>query len=771
MINASLGLKANKFLRKTALAAAVSLLSPTAVLANDSFMLEEIIVTAQKREQSLQDVPVSVSAVAGEKITESGITNLESLSSYVPNLKIHEGPTEVGIFIRGLGSGNNQGFEQSVGMFIDGVYAGKARQFQAPFLDVGVVEVLRGPQGTLFGKNTIAGSITINTARPTEELEATLQTDYELEYGDQSHELVLSGPLTDTLGARAALRYTESNGYMDNTLQDRDEVQSSGVVGRFSLVWNPSDELEIFLKYEKGDVENDGRNSRLDDTATYGPLLSIADPDYSTDAFHRSTSVAESADVDSESLTLNLNYDLGGHELTWIAAYSEYFAADRFDADFSPVDINTVLFDQEYEQVSHELRLTSDMGESIDYILGVYYQSNDFDTHRNLGLVPANLGVPFPADLGINLLFGQETETYAAFGSVSWHPSEVLHWTLGLRYTIEEKEAERHFRYTEYLTDTPLAEVLPPQLAVPGGMILMANNLFEHDISDDRRSENLSPSLKVQYDLTPDLMLYASLSKAFKSGGFSEAGSTGANPGEYNPQVGPAVFEFDEEEALAFEIGGKSTLLNGAATLNFALFRTEYDDLQVSSYEGVEFVVGNAAEAVSQGLEIDGVIRLTEALTLSSSLAYLDASYENYSTAPCSAVQIAVSEDGLGCTQDLSGEPLAHAPEWSVNVALDHMMPLTDNLELYSHIDLAYSDEHYLASDLDVRSLEDAHTIVNARIALRHSEGNWEVALLGKNLSDEEVRTMTGDPSFLPGAQLAMMDAPRTVALQFKLSL
>jgi len=254
-------------------------------------------------------------------------------------------------------------------------------------------------------------------------------------------------------------------------------------------------------------------------------------------------------------------------------------------------------------------------------------------------------------------------------------------------------------------------------------------------------------------------MLYTSLSKAFKSGGYSESGT--------NADLD--AFEFDEEEVVALEIGGKTTLLDGAATLNFAVFRTEYDDLQVSAYDGVSFIVDNAAKAISQGIEVDGVVRLTEALTMNASMAYLDASYDEYDSAGCNAAQIAV--DGPSCTQDLGGKTLAHAPEWTANVGLDHQIALGDNLELFSHIDFAYSDESYLSADLDESGLEDAHTTVNARVALSSAEGNWEVALLGKNLTDETIRTFVGDASFLTGAQFTFMDAPRTVAIQVKLAL
>ncbi len=760
--------------KKTALVSAVAMATSFSAVANDALMLEEVIVTAQKREQSLQEVPVSVSAVSGDQISNSGMTNLTDLSSYVPNLKINEGPTENGIYIRGLGSGENQGFEQSVGMFVDGVYAGKARQFQAPFLDVGSVEVLRGPQGTLYGKNTIAGSITITSAKPTDEVEASFMTEYEFEEGGQTTEAMASGPLAENLAGRIALRYTEADGFMDNTLQDEEETDVNALAGRVSLLWTPSDELDVLFKYESANTETAGKNNRLVDAGPYLAVYQAMDPNFAIDEYQRSTSDAESMDVDSESFTLNVNYDLGSHELTSITAYSTFEADDVFDADFSPADVISVKLNQEYEQVSQEFRLTSELGDKFDYIAGVYYQNSEFDTDRLLGagaltaalaadLWPLGYTGALAGTTGFNSQFSQKSETYAVFGSLSWHPTDDMHWTLGLRYSKEEKEAERSLLITEYLGTTAQTD---PAAVLDMNILGISNHSVEGDHSD----ENLSPSLKFQYDLNSDVMLYASLSKAFKSGGYSEAGTTGENAGEYHPiTANPTTFGFDQEEALAFEVGGKTTLLDGAAVLNFALFRTEYDDLQVSAYDGVSFVVGNAAQAISQGVEIDGMIRLTESLTMTGSMAYLDATYDEYADAGCTYAQSVVTP--VGCTQDLGDETLANAPEWTANLAFDHVMSLSDNLELMSHIDFNYTDDQYLASDLDERSLQDAYTLINARVALSNSEGSWEVALLGKNLTDKEYFTMMSDSGFQDGAFFGFTGAPRTVAIQVKFAM
>jgi len=737
---------------------AVALSMPALAFAESALMLEEVIVTAQKREQSLQEVPVSVNAVSGEAISDGGIANLEGLSAQVPNLTIHEGPNSNGIFIRGLGSGNNEGFEQSVGMFVDGIYAGKAQQFQAAFMDVAGVEVLRGPQGTLFGKNTIAGALTITSAKPSEELEASVQSTYEPEYGTSMTEAVLSGPVTDTLSGRIALRHNETDGYLYNTLQNDDELNNSSDTGRVSLLWEASDDAEVYFKYEKGDSVAHGRNSRLDDSGSYEAGLLAADPNYKIDESQRSTSVDETLDINSQSATLQVDYALDEHELTLITGFSEYDARDVFDADFSAIDSAAVDRYNDFSQLSQEVRLTSELGNEIDYIVGLYYQTTDYLTDSQLGVKALGQA------LGLRTYMDQTTDTFAAFGSLSYHPAEDLHLTFGLRYTKEEKQATRELTYTEYLSN----DAATGFTAVLAGLALPAQGFYEHEVSGERTSENWSPSVKVSYDLNNDVMLYASLSQAFKSGGFNALGGKGENVGEYPAGGSPASFEFGEEEALALELGGKTTLLDGAATLNFALFRTEYSDLQVSAFENASFVVGNAGEAISQGLEVDGVVRLTESLTLNGSMAYLDATYSSYANAGCTYAQSLAQP--VNCTQDLGGSDLANAPEFSANLGLEHVASLTERFDLVSHLGLTYSGEHYIASDLDERSLEKAHTIVNGRLGLMDKDGRFDIALIGKNLTNEVVRTFVGDPFSMPGAQFAFYGEPRTLAVQLKVS-
>ena len=798
--------RADNSIQKTALALAVSLtipaLSMSVAQADDRFLLEEIIVTAQKREQSLQDVPVSVSVVTGDAIGKAGMSNLDELSTHVPNLSITEGSQNTTISIRGLGSGINQGFEQSVGMFIDGIYAGRDRQFRAPFLDVAAVEVLRGPQGTLFGKNTIAGALNLTTAKPSEEFEASVRTSYQPEHDEYSVEGVVSGGIAENLYGRLAVKQAESDGYVENTLTDRDGPSKVETVIRGTLVWEPADDLSITTKYETARFDVGGEANTVDQSGGWDALFEVADPAYNgSDHYSRSAS-EEYSNNNNESLTVTIDYDIGEYTLTSITGYSAYNYVDVQDIDFTPLEVLTQNQRQDFDQWSQEIRIASPLSDTFDFVTGLYYQTSDLQHHRRLDADIAPLAGAVPAMVEVNgnalplntaniadLLevatfaapplsptnksaailvselngleasrvgdYQQDSETWAVFGQGTWHVKENLHVTLGLRYTKESKEAQRSLYLSGYGTETALDPV------TDAGKIGLQNaifNAFDFDIQDGKTVENFSPSFKAQYDLSDEVMLYTSVSKAFKSGGFGESGSIDK-------------FEFDDEEALAFEVGGKLRIMDGRGSLNFALFHTVYEDLQVSAFVGDAFVVDNAAEATSQGVEVDGVFRVTEALTMTASMAYLDATYDEFSNASCSMAQVQASGGSARtCQQDLQGETLAYAPEWSANIGLNHIANVGDNLELHSNLNLNYVDEQYLAQDLDEHTLEESHLTVNARVALGDMDGNWELALVGKNLTDEEIRTFSNDIPLMDGALFSYVAPPRTVAVQFNLA-
>lgn len=742
-----------KLIQRHTMALTVSSLLAVTAQAESNLVLEEVVVTAQKRAGSLQDVPIAVSAMSGEKIGDAGIQKIEDLSAYIPNFSMTESAIGNVVFIRGIGSGINQGFEQSVGMFIDGIYAGRSQQFRGPFLDMERVEVLKGPQGTLFGKNTIAGAVNIATAKPTDEFESSVSALYEPEHGEKETVLMLSGPLTDNLSGRLAVKIATFDGYLENVITGDDEAEREENVIRGTLRWTPTDNLEVVTKLENGNYDVNGRTTQITSTDGVFAGINLGDAintlwgtveDGELNDMKASLAFQdEQTNTDYDNFTITVNYDIGNHTLTSITGYSAYDYFEYTDADFSALRVLDTSFDQEFDQFSQELRLVSPSGENFDYIAGLYYQQSELD---NLGLTPVNLaevGLAAPA-FNRNRTFQQESDTWAVFAQGTWNIGEALRVTAGLRYASEQKDVMQSVYAGDFLS----ADANPALAPVMGGVIGDVEHVY-----DESRSENsLTPMVNMQYDINYNIMLYVSATKGFKGGGFNEAEGSGDL----------SRFEFEEEEATAFELGSKMSLLGGAAELNAALFYTEYENRQVSSFEGVNFVVGNAAQSTSRGLELDGRWRASERVTLTAAMAYLDSTFDEFEGAAVTAAQKALGQT----TQDLSGKVTEFAPEWSANISAEYRSPVGESLELVLQVDANYSDDYYYAQDLDEAEHQDAFTKWNARIQLGDYDGRWNAALIGKNLTDEDVTSHGNDIPLFNGAHYAFMERTRSIALQ-----
>jgi iron complex outermembrane recepter protein len=768
--------------------------------------LEEIMVTAQKRVESLRDVPISVTAVSGERIEEQGLVSLEAVSASIPTLHIGEAQIGEQLFIRGIGSGVNAGFEQSVGTFVDGIYYGRGRSSRNALFDVERVEVLKGPQGTLFGKNTIAGALNITTAKPTEDFEGSVSALYEIEQEETILSGIVSGPLTDTVSGRIAAQWSQMDaGWIDNELRDEDEPTPENIVVRSSLRWDAGDRLTVDTNYTYSDFSQDGRNSELSDAnghypgapflpgmaelvAPYGEFGKL-DEKRNVGGTPGSVYDRDKMESDSNAFVLTLNYDWGDHVLTSISGYTDYDLTDQTDNDVTPLDILAMETNENYEQYSQELRLTSPGGETIDYIVGGYYQYDELDTEQfiNVNLLETSAlpGTSPPVLLGPALYSAryarmyQETTSWSVFSQLTWNITDTIRTTLGLRYADDEKDVNQELRLTEFNNkNTPLDSILPPasglvpgsvQVGVWGGPPLLTS---EHVIDTDLQKDNFTGSLNVQWDVGDDSMLYASVSTGYKGGGFDAYFGTAA--GDWN--TSPPDFEFDQEEVTAFEIGAKTSLLDGAAELNMAVFYNEFDDVQVSTFNGgLSLKVGNAAETTVEGFEMDGRWALTDNFTLSGAMAYVDASYDDFPNAQCYFGQDAVNPDcvdpdgPLGpevpVGQDMSGKDLQFSPEWSGHLSLEHFLPL-GSLELRSNLSADYSDDYSIAADLDPRSQQDSFTKIDLRVGLGDSAGTWEVAFIGRNLTDEKTSSWANDTALAAGGFYHHIDRLRSYAIQ-----
>lgn len=773
--------------KRCALALAIS---STALpsLAQESLVLEEILVTSQLRAESLQDVSVSVTAMGGDKMMEAGINKLEDLQAYVPNLTMSETGLGTNIYIRGIGSGINQGFEQSVGMYVDGVYYGRAQLARAPFLDLARVEVMRGPQNILYGKNSIAGAMSVVTNKPGDEFEGSVSALYESEYGEQVYDVVLSGPITDDFGARLAYRNRQLDGYIEN-IDFGDEPERDEETVRLILDWAVTDNLDASLKYEHGTFDIKGRQIEIvQDNPSLNPALGGANWSQFLSNFGAPASVLDTkkngkrssngdfSNNTTDNLTLTINYAMGDYTITSITGGVQYEYDEQCDCDFTSADLFFVDSQEEYKQLSQEIRIASPTGEQFDWIAGAYYQKSELDFEdqfyvTDTSILPQVLGTvlatnPATAPLAplsallrgeqVPRVFSQDSELWSAFAQVTWNIQDDMRLTVGGRYSAEDKEASRK-----------LSAIGGPVDVLLGAVFKVA----EHDLKDDRSESNFAPSVIFEYDFNDQVMGYASWTKGHKSGGYDVRSNAPDSPTVINPlvTVAPGTFEYDEEQAQSIELGLKSTLADGAAEINVAYFMTNFEDLQVSIYDGVlGFNVGNAAEATSQGVEIDGRLLVTENLTLSGAVAWMDFEFDDYPNGQCTQ-QERIATGATEC--DFKGKSNQYVAEWSGVLSADHVYDVTDNLELRTTVDVVFSSDYNPSQTIDDAIEQGGYYKLNARLALADTHGTWDVALIGKNLTDQNVITYANDTPLSAnlGASVgfySLVEPGKTLAIQ-----
>ncbi|MBN51914.1 MAG: TonB-dependent receptor [Spongiibacteraceae bacterium] len=803
-------------------------------------VLEEVVVTAQLRSQSLADVPVSVSAVSGDKIFEAGIAKAEDLSAYVPNLTIQEVGLGTSIYIRGIGSGENQGFEQSVGTYIDGIYYGRAQLARAPFLDLAQVEVLRGPQNILYGKNSIGGAISIRTADPTQEFMGKAAVTIEPRYNEHSGDLMLSGPVTDEWALRFAVRARQTDGYMTNQITGEPEPQRDEYTVRLKSLWDVSDSSTLKLKLEHGSFDVVGRQTEVITDSpsvstvpfftgrTYGEIMAdtnffvpgtLLTPELGlflnehpsvldSEGDYRSSRQKDTSENNTYNITVEYDWYVGEQNFTSITGYLQYDYTEECDCDYSGVRLFQLDLEEDYSQFSQELRWISPVGDTWEFIGGAYVQYSDLDFFDSIkvdspvlprlinaadlleGGARGDIDPDLTAGLGTTSFFGigdagnalagirsprffdSESIVASVFLQGAWNISETLRLTLGGRFTYENKTGARdlNFAFADGSIQ-PISEV--------DSAAAISFAAERHDLKGERSENNFSPLVNLQWYATDQVMLYGNLSRGAKAGGYDARSNsspdptpTPANPLALNPNRVSLIgsFEYEPETATSAELGSKMSLFDGAGELNLALFYTEFDDLQVSVFDGtLGFNVGNAASAISQGLEIDGRLALSEHWLIGGGASLMSFKYEDHLAGTCVQGQTPNAPNGINC--DYTGKTGQYVADYSGNLLIGYERALFDSLLLRANLDVIFTDDYNPSPNLDERVAQPAYQQFNARIALSDIYQTWEVAIAGKNLSDEQVYVYTQDlPSAYTIAETAthfgFQAARRTVSLQ-----
>ena len=678
-------------------------------------VLEEVVVTAQKREERLFDVPISMAAFSGDFLSETQVNNLRDLQTISPNLIVAQSTDRASgfFFMRGVGTGiQDRGFEQSVGVYIDGIYRGRAGAALQDFMDIERVEVLRGPQSTLFGRNNLVGAVSVVTKAPSYTLEGT----GEATYGDFDQFQVrasLSGPIVaDKVAFRFSAQHMERGAFLENLTpggNDTDATETQSYRGQLLFDISEDTSLRLIGDYSRVDDECCGLSLRfMSDAAATGIHDGFTPPGSGTpgvmpgtdapgtfyDAFarriaddgpHRQT-------IDDWGLSAELNHDFGGVTLTTLASYRSFESLLDTDIMFSdtPVIKIVVTTENDFVERSFESRLANSDPGPLDWVIGLYY----FDQE----LIEDNSFL----SVGGHYRANQENDSLAVFGQGTWHASDRLSLTAGLRFLQEEKSSVT--------------------VGVPPGTSLGTDGTV---VIDD---DELMGTVSLAYSFSDRANTYLKYARGYLAGA-TNLFISGPDIQE-NPSVRPSTSD-------SYEIGGKFRLLDNRLSIDAAIFRQTLDDQQVQANIpdpnggslGID-IVENAAEIKTEGMELEFGFVPTEQLSLSAGVVYLDSRYGSYPGAPVPLV----SDES---TQDLTGQRPFRSPEWTVTGNATFEQPLPGGgLTLISRVAGRYASDHTTDVPNDPLFVQDDALVLDASLMLLAD--TWSVQLWSKNLTDED---------------------------------
>ncbi len=771
--------------------------------------LEEIVVTATKRAESAQEVPIPVTGIGQSQIERNYVQDARDLNGIAPNVQLQPVgafQNAAAFYIRGVGSTDiESATDPGIATFIDDVYQGRVSTALQDFVDVSAVEILRGPQGTLFGRNAIGGVVHLKHNEP--DLE---QTDFgaSILIGEEDRtdvKIVANVPLSDTVGFRLAAKSTNSDGFYDNKSPTGGDLNGQDRITALpSLLWVPNEKWDVLIRGEYNRTRDDswanipynacpsdplttpaftGGNDVIIDfiDGIFGAPAAAAgfcgrevDED-SLDVRH-DTPIGSFSDFDVWGLTAKVNRHIDGiGTLTYIGNYRD--VEEDVANDFDTTDFN--LFHtqriQEHDQFSHELRFASDFSGQWDLVAGLYYFQQEYEMDQ---FTRGALVAPATEIFGYS---NQLNTAWAAFAQADWNISDQFVLTAGLRYSAEEKE----FDHCGVGFGDPVTGRC--QLDLGAGP-------FSTLLSEDEDWSDVSPRLGISYFPGDDIMIYGSWARGFRSGGFNGRGNTASS-------IGP----FDEETADNFEVGIKAELLDNRLRLNASVFLMEYDDLQRTSIRpapgaaGQETVTDNVGSAENRGAELEVTALLTESFSMSLTIGYLDAENDEWCSAVNGVLPTATPPSGFsqcqGETQvfapdgsvagflvpvDVSDLPRAQSPELQTRLDLIYDFPLADTGTVTLVGSWIYSDEVSLvAAGLPAGTLNgvtnydgafvnperDSWSIYNASATWRSNSERYRVSFFVKNISDE-IYAVTG--TFVAGLfNFVQVNHPRHWGLEF----
>jgi iron complex outermembrane receptor protein len=683
-------------------------------------VIDEIIVSARRRgDENLQDVSIAVSAFSGETLRESGIVDFAEIAARTPSFTFQE---QIGnqqeVIVRGIGTLRLTGSaaEPSVGTFIDEVYIGRRGTATPPIFDLERAEVVRGPQGTLYGKNVVGGAVNLITARPSQEFSGRASISYgqydalggQDMYGVEAY---VTGGLSDKVAGRLAAQYRENDGYSYNILRDEELDDNESFAVRGSLLFEPSNQLELRLTADFSHNEGGGQSRKpVDDPTIPGLGAALGGGLLSPNPRISESPWSQFEDRDVFGLIARADYKLqSGPTLTYLAAYRDGDFSGRYSlvGIASPPSLTDAANGQTetYEGITQDLRISSPDG-PMRWVGGLYYLREETKVIDNSIATSFLAEGGEPGGIG-DILDGEfiydqtnVTTSYAVYGELNWDFAENLTLTAGARYTWDDKDYDHRTECLDYGLEPDFIICLAP----------LEDELWDITTSEDW--SEFTPKLGLDWRVSVDALLYISAAKGFKGGGWQGKPGTEA----------AALVSYDPETAWTVEAGAKTEWAEQRVRVNLALFYTKFDDLQVEQLddEGLTLIIDNAADAEIQGLEVEAVLAPTPALQFWFSGSYIDSEYKDFL-------------DASG--GDRSGNTLARTPEFMFNVGTSYETQVGDALLLRGRVEYSWQDDMFWGVENTV--FEGSYGLLDARISLGSSDGRWQAALYGKNLTDE----------------------------------
>ncbi|MCY7353644.1 MAG: TonB-dependent receptor [Lysobacter sp.] len=828
--------------------------------------LDAITVTAQKREEQLQDVPIAITVLSEEILQDTGVRDVKDLQVLVPGLTVTSTQSEAltTARIRGVGTvGDNAGLESSVGIVIDGVYRPRNGVGFGDLGEIERIEVLKGPQGTVFGKNTSAGVINVITRRPNYET----SVEGELTIGNYDAHGV-SAAFNTALGERAAFRIygakRERDGFMDvrtgaGPRAGNEDYDQNFHSLRGQLLFQPNDDLDINIIADYTSREENCCTAVTTVRGLTGDIMNRLSPDegvaLTADPFNRVaySNRSTESDIKDKGLSGEANWSspwFGGATLTSITSKRDWQAINGLDFDFSSADVLYRPANEDeaftgFETFTQELRLTG-ATDRIDWMVGAFYSDEDLSRNESyrigsqygqylssalltsinpafrnapssntflqeITLQPYSVGF---GDLSAQDRYKQNAKSLAVFTNNTFHATDAFDITLGLRYTREDKKLESAYsnpsggtacasyfnpatggqagavgRIAVSLTGrgVPFA-LLPPatQQTIVSNIIAFsclpwtnpAHNAASRDTRQEREEKEWSGTLKGAYRWNEQVMTYASAARGYKAGGFNldrVQSSNGLSSG--GPGIVPVLdTSFPGEFVDSFELGAKTTWMGGNLLLNATLFHQTYEDFQLNSFLGTSFVVRSIPEVISKGIDTEILWQPVTGLMLQGGVTYADTRYGDERPTP---EFLATPASSPGALYKLPGSQISFAPYWSSSASMTYEWDFANDLMARFHLGAKYMSDYNTGSDLDPEKMQDAYTVVNARIGFGASDKGWMLELWGQNITDEDYAQVGFDAPLqninaVPGNPLnsynAFLAAPATYGVTFRIN-